>query len=122
MDPYTYSKDGYVFYLSRKFVGSNEGNGWNSLTLPVNLSSSQLRGAFGNDMKLVKLVGLNPKNPQQIFFKPVNLSGGEGLEAGECYLVKVTNGPVGSDTGTEDNSFEFNKNRRKKREMPHTII
>ena len=109
VDPYTYSKDGYVFYLSRKFVGSNEGNGWNSLTLPVNLSSSQLRGAFGNDMELVKLVGLNPHNPQQIFFKPVNLSGGEGLEAGECYLVKVTNGPVGSDTGTEGNPFVFNR-------------
>ena len=109
VDPYTYSKDGYVFYLSRKFVGSNEGNGWNSLTLPVNLSPSQLRRAFGNDMKLVKLVGVNQQNTQQILFKPVNLSGGEGLEAGECYLVKVTNGPVGSDTGTEGNPFEFNR-------------
>ena len=109
VDPYTYSTDGYVFYLSRKFVGSNEGNGWNSLTLPVNLSSSQLQRAFGDDMELVKLVGFNKKNPQQILFKPVNLSGGEGLEAGECYLVKVTNGPVGSDTGTEDNPFVFNR-------------
>lgn len=109
VDPYTYSKDGYVFYLSRKFVGSNEGNGWNSLTLPVDLSSSQLRRAFGTDMKLVKLVGLNPQNTQQILFKPVDLSGGDGLEAGECYLVKVTNGPVGSDTSTEGNPFTFNR-------------
>lgn len=109
VDPYTYSKNGYVFYLSRKFVGSNEGNGWNSLTLPVKLSSSQLRGAFGNDMELVKLVGLNPQNTQQILFKPVDLRGGEGLEAGECYLVKVTNGPVGSDTSTEGNPFTFNR-------------
>lgn len=109
VDPYTYSKDGYVFYLSRKFVGSNEGNGWNSLTLPVDLPSSQLLRAFGNDMELVKLVGLNQQNTQQILFKPVNLSEGEGLKAGECYLVKVTNGPVGSDTGTEGNPFEFNR-------------
>ena len=109
VDPYTYSKDGYVFYLSRKFVGSNEGNGWNSLTLPVDLPLSQLRRAFGNDMELVKLVGLNPQNTQQILFKPVNQSEGEGLKAGECYLVKVTNGPVGSDTGTEGNPFEFNR-------------
>ena len=109
VDPYKYRKDGYIFYLSRKFVGSNEGNGWNSLTLPVNLSPSQLQGAFGDDMELVKLVGINTKNPQQILFKPVDLSGGEYLEAGECYLVKVTNGPVGSDTGTEGNPFEFNR-------------
>lgn len=111
VDPHKYSKNGYVFYLSRKFVGSDEGkgNGWNSLTLPVNLSSSQLLGAFGNEMELVKLVGLNQQNLQQILFKPVDLRGGEGLEAGECYLVKVTNGPVGSDTGTEDNPFVFNR-------------
>ena len=122
VDPYTYSKDGYVFYLSRKFVGSDEGNGWNSLTLPVDLSSSQLRGAFGNDMELVKLVGLNPQNTQQILFKPVNLSGGEGLEAGECYLVKVTNGPVGSDTGTEGNPFEFNRIDEKKGDAAYNDI
>ena len=123
VDPYTYSKDGYVFYLSRKFVGSNEGNGWNSLTLPVNLTSSQLRGAFGNDMKLVKLVGINTTNPQQILFKPVNLqSGGYVLEAGECYLVKVTNGPVGSDTGTEGNPFVFNRIDESKEDAAYNDI
>ena len=45
-------------------------------------------------MELVKLTGLNKQNPQQIFFEPVNLSGGDGLEAGQCYLVKVTKEPV----------------------------
>ena len=122
VDPYTYSKNGYVFYLSRKFVGSDEGNGWNSLTLPVDLSLSQLRGAFGNDMELVKLVGLNPQNTQQILFKPVDLSGGYGLEAGECYLVKVTNGPVGSDTGTEGNPFEFNRIDENKEDAAYNEI
>ena len=90
VDKYKYSSDGYVFYLSRKFV---EGV-WSSLTLPVNLSVSQLREAFGENMELVKLTGLNPQNPQQIFFEPVNFSGGEILEAGQCYLVKVTKEPV----------------------------
>lgn len=94
VDPYKYTKDGYMFYLSRKFVASTEGHGWNALTLPVNLSASQLREAFGNDMELVKLTGLNPQNDQQIFFEPVNLNGGEGLEAGQCYLVKVTKDPI----------------------------
>ena len=94
VDPYTYTKDGYMFYLSRKFVASTEGHGWNALTLPVNLSASQLREAFGIDMELVKLTGLNPQNNQQILFEPVNLDGAEGLEAGQCYLVKVTKDPI----------------------------
>lgn len=94
VDPYKYTKDGYMFYLSRKFVASTEGHGWNALTLPVNLSASQLREAFGIDMELVKLKGLNPQNTQQILFEPVNLNGGEGLEAGQCYLVKVTKDPI----------------------------
>ena len=106
VDTYKYTKDGYMFYLSRKFVASTDGNGWNALTLPVNLSASQLREAFGNDMELVKLTGLNPQNDQQIFFEPVNLDGGkEGLEAGQCYLVKVTKDPIaGANT-----SFKFNR-------------
>ena len=90
VDKYKYSSDGYMFYLSRKFV---EGV-WSSLTLPVDLSASQLREAFGENVELVKLTGLNPKNLQQIFFEPVDLSGGDGLEAGQCYLVKVTKEPV----------------------------
>ncbi len=94
VDPYTYTEDGYMFYLSRKFVASTEGHGWNALTLPVNLSASQLREAFGIDMELVKLTGLNQQNTQQILFEPVNLDGGDGLEAGQCYLVKVTKDPI----------------------------
>ena len=90
VDKYKYSSDGYMFYLSRKFVKDV----WSSLTLPVNLSASQLREAFGENMELVKLTGVNQQNPQQIFFEPVKLSDGEGLEAGQCYLVKVTKEPV----------------------------
>ena len=90
VDKYKYSSDGYMFYLSRKFVKDV----WSSLTLPVNLSASQLREAFGENMELVKLTGVNQQNPQQIFFEPVKLSDGEGLEAGQCYLVKVTKEPI----------------------------
>ena len=97
--------DGYMFYLSRKFVASTDGHGWNALTLPVNLLASQLREAFGDEMELVKLTGLNPQNTQQILFEPVNLDGGEGLEAGQCYLVKVTKEPIAE----ANTSFEFNR-------------
>lgn len=85
-----YTNPGYMFYLSRKFTD----NAWNALTLPVDLTSAQLQGTFGRDMKLVKLTGLNPQNPQQIFFEPVDLNSGEGLEAGQCYLVQVANEPT----------------------------
>lgn len=105
VDPYKYTKDGYMFYLSRKFVASTEGHGWNALTLPVNLSASQLREAFGNDMELVKLKGLNPQNTQQILFEPVNLDGGKGLEAGQCYLVKVTKDPI----AVANSSYQFKR-------------
>ena len=101
VDPHTYSKDGYVFYLSRKFVKDV----WSSLTLPVDLSASQLREAFGENMGLVKLTGLNRHNTQQIFFEPVDLSGREGLEAGQCYLVKVTKEPVCK----ENEEFKFKR-------------
>lgn len=90
VDKYKYSSNGYMFYLSRKFVKGV----WSSLTLPVDLSASQLYEAFGENMELVKLTGLNRQNTQQIFFEPVDLSGGDGLEAGQCYLVKVTKEPV----------------------------
>ena len=89
VDAKKYTKPGYMFYLSRMFADGV----WNALTLPVNLTSVQLTNTFGNDMELVKLTGLNPQNTNQIFFKPVNLNGGEGLEAGQCYLVKVTKAP-----------------------------
>lgn len=105
VDPYKYTKDGYMFYLSRKFVASTEGHGWNALTLPVNLSASQLREAFGIDMELVKLKGLNPQNTQQILFEPVNLNGGDRLEAGQCYLVKVNKEPIAA----ANTPFEFKR-------------
>lgn len=105
VDPYKYAMDGYMFYLSRKFVASTDGHGWNALTLPVNLSASQLHEAFGDEMELVKLTGLNPDNDQQIFFEPVNLYGGERLEAGQCYLVKVTKEPMAA----ENYPFTFHR-------------
>lgn len=105
VDPYKYAMDGYMFYLSRKFVASTDGHGWNALTLPVNLSASQLSAAFGEEMELVKLKGLNPQNTQQILFEPVNLYSGDRLEAGQCYLVKVNKEPIAA----ANTSFEFNR-------------
>ncbi len=101
VDPNKYTNPGYMFYLSRKFTD----NAWNALTLPVDLTPAQLQGTFGHNMKLVKLTGLNPQNPQQILFEPVDLDSGKGLEAGQCYLVQVANEPTHAANG----EFKFKR-------------
>jgi hypothetical protein len=65
---------------------------WNAIVLPISLSGSQVRAAFGEDAKLSELVGINPDKPSQILFKTVNL-GTSGIEAGKCYVIWVTADP-----------------------------
>lgn len=67
-------------------------NAWNAIVLPISLSGSQVRAAFGEDAKLSELVGINPDKPSQILFKTVNL-GTSGIEAGKCYVIWVTADP-----------------------------
>lgn len=76
-------------YLRRSF----ELNKWNAIVLPVSLTTGQLQQAFGTDMKLSKLTGINPERPSQIKFEPVVFSENGKLEAGECYVIKVTREP-----------------------------
>lgn len=76
---------------------------WNALILPVDLTSGVIMGAFGEDVKVTRLAGINPENPSQILFEPVKLAEGEGIKAGECYLLQVKKAPnVGT---TEKYSF-----------------
>jgi|GEM_PF-1979568 hypothetical protein len=65
---------------------------WNAIVLPISLSGSQVRAAFGEDAQLSKLVGVDPARKSQILFKTVNL-GTSGIEAGECYVIRPTKGP-----------------------------
>lgn len=83
----------YPFHLSRKFVL----NAWNAITLPCDVTGSQIRETFGDDAKLCKLEGVNPQNKDQILFSTVDLFENYDTPAivhGECYLIWVTKGPV----------------------------
>lgn len=83
----------YPFHLSRKFVL----DAWNAITLPCDVTGSQIRETFGDDAKLCKLEGVNPQNKDQILFSTVDLFENYDTPAivhGECYLIWVTKGPV----------------------------
>lgn len=83
----------YPFHLSRKFVL----NAWNAITLPCDVTGSQIIETFGDDAKLCKLEGVNPQNKDQILFSTVNLFDNYDTPAivrGGCYLIWVTKGPV----------------------------
>lgn len=92
VDQNTYLQQ-YPFHLSRKFVL----NAWNAITLPCDVTGSQIRETFGDDAKLCKLEGVNPQNKDQILFSTVDLFDNYDTPAivhGECYLIWVTKGPV----------------------------
>lgn len=82
----------YPFHLSRKFVL----DAWNAITLPCDVTGSQIMETFGADAKLCKLEGVNPQNKDQILFSTVDLFENYDTPAivhGECYLIWVTKGP-----------------------------
>ena len=82
----------YPFHLSRKFVL----DAWNAITLPCDVTGSQIMETFGADAKLCKLEGVNPQNKDQILFSTVSLTDNYSTPAivhGECYLIWVTKGP-----------------------------
>lgn len=95
-------KQSYTFHLSRKFVL----NEWNAITLPMNVYGPQIIETFGDGAELCKLEGVNPMNPDQILFTPVDLTGDystPAIERGGCYLIKVTAEPVVK----ENESYSF---------------
>lgn len=98
IDEYRY---GYArqFNLVRDFnitaAGQEANAKWEALVLPVNLTATQVRTAFGDDVKLSKLVGL-ANNGNQIRFEAVDLKSDPNatvILAGDCYVIKVTKAP-----------------------------
>ena len=97
IDEYQY---GYArqFNLVRDFGDTSENKvtnpKWEALVLPVNLTVSQVKNAFGNDVQLSELVGLANKG-HQIRFKTVKLNNTNeiAIKAGGCYVIKVTKAP-----------------------------
>ena len=89
-----------VFNLSRDFGATTDDKVtnpvWEALVMPVNLTKTQVRNTFGDDVKLCHLKGLD-NDGSRIQFNTVDLRGNGNdiaLYAGECYAVKVTEAPV----------------------------
>lgn len=100
VDSSTYTKP-TVAYLRRHFVL----NQWNSLCLPFNVSVSSLRQAFGNDVQLSKLKGVNDTGTQ-IVFEAVDLDdeNSEGLLKNTPYIICPTRS---ADIASYDNTATF---------------
>lgn len=90
---------------------------WEALVLPVNLTTTQVRNTFGDDVQLSKLVGL-ANGGKQIRFEAVDLASdpnATAILAGECYVIKVTKAPEvarnGSYTFQVYSNDEFTENK-----------
>lgn len=76
-------------YLKRSFTL----NKWNSFVSPVGLTNAQVKQAFGDEVKIAKLVGVGGVTgiESSIDFKTVDLSEeGISIEPAQMYLVKPT--------------------------------
>ncbi|MGN0215256.1 MAG: hypothetical protein ACI4BG_01820 [Prevotella sp.] len=69
---------------------------WNTLVLPVNMSSAQLKTAFGDSPNMVQLARLTALNGTVLEFTSVNLSDDnqQALTAGGIYIIKPQQSPV----------------------------
>lgn len=65
---------------------------WNSITLPVALTASQFKTAFGDHAKLAKLKGQDEDIPTRINFESVDLTDDDAtvLEPSQLYIMKST--------------------------------
>lgn len=83
---------------------------WNSLVLPVNMTTAQVKQTFGDNTKLAKLKGLKDEG-DVIEFEQVPLpSDGAAIEKNILYIIKPTLGPstasfVSPTTGEEVKDF-----------------
>lgn len=109
------------FNLARDFnitaAGQEANAKWEALVLPVNLTTTQVRNTFGDDVQLSKLVGL-ANGGKQIRFEAVDLASdpnATAILAGECYVIKVTKAPEvarnGSYTFQVYSNDEFTENK-----------
>jgi len=101
---------------------------WEPLVLPVDVPASEIRTAFGGfstvmgklaDVKLSRLVGLSDDG-RQIKFKKVDFSyiSDIAIEAGECYIIKVSRAPVVDRNG----SYYFKTSFQREKENADELI
>lgn len=91
-----------VTYNLRRIFNKDQ---WNALVLPVSLTGAQLKAAFGNDVKLSRLYGVNEKRPTQLLFNLVTWTDDNEivLKAHDCYVIKPSELNYLDDNGTSIN-------------------
>lgn len=103
---FNFTRSLYPFTSASADVAEGEG-AWNSVVLPVSLTGNNLISAFGENVKLSKLKGINPDLPSQIVFEPVpvlEMNDNIALEAGEVYALWTDRKPTWY---TSDNKYNY---------------
>ena len=84
-----YTYDLQPLHLERTFSKGENGNNWNTIILPVALTETQVKGAFGENTKLAKLYALTDKNILFTYEEPN--ADGVLLRAYTPYIIKPDN-------------------------------
>ncbi len=88
------TKDDYDLKTVKLYLHRSLNAGkWNSLVLPVSLNVGQVKGAFGDDVRISEFKGATDEaHPGRIIFQAINASRDNSaetaIEAGKLYLVK----------------------------------
>lgn len=81
-----YTYDLQPLHLERTFSKGDSGNNWNTIILPVALTETQVKEAFGENTKLAKLYALTDKNILFTYEEPN--ANGVLLRAYTPYIIK----------------------------------
>ena len=97
-------------YLNRKFTTGE----WNTFSFPIPLTGEQVRHAFGQNAKLLRLhsIGELSHNPNVIDFETVNLLTTEAvINPGTLYMLKPTEEPIPTEipNGSEVDCYSLGK-------------
>ena len=79
---------------------------WNSLILPIDLTSAQVKSAFGEKVQLAVLAGTNDAGNVMEFSSVDLLKDQTAVTAGKVYLIKPTLDPSGSDMTIGANTYK----------------
>jgi len=90
---YTKGKSGATVILHRTFSKKDDGTYyWNTLTLPIDMTGTQVKNVFGDDVKLAEASGLDQSDPYVITFQSVDAD--NGIQAGQFYLIQPAKEPA----------------------------
>lgn len=97
-------------------------NQWSSLVLPVNLTASQVKAAFGDQVKLSEMPKQSTSTPTRIDFKKVDLTNDDAtvIQANKLYIIRPTKEPTG--TGTDPYIKQLKNHRIISVPAPYYVI